>query len=68
MRSQTFTYVLYDLANHPEYAQPMREEVEVVLRPEGWTHAAIGRLSTVDSFIKESLRLSTIMQSCEYKI
>ncbi len=67
MRSQTFTYVLYDLASHPEYAQLMREEVEAVLRPEGWTHAAIGKLSKVDSFIKESLRLST-MESREYKI
>ena len=67
MRSQTFTYVLYDLASHPEYAQPMREEVEAVLREEGWTYAAIGKLSKVDSFIKESLRLSLI-ESCEYKI
>ncbi|KAF8687632.1 hypothetical protein AX14_003646 [Amanita brunnescens Koide BX004] len=54
------TYILYDLATHPEYVQPMRDEVEAVLRDEGWTYAAINKLSKVDSFIKESLRLSII--------
>ena len=45
----------------------MREEVEAVLRDEGWTLAAINKLSKVDSFIKESLRLSVI-EGCGYKI
>ncbi|KAF8736329.1 hypothetical protein AX14_000503 [Amanita brunnescens Koide BX004] len=56
----TFTYVLYDLAIHPEYVQPMREEVEAVIQEDGWTQAAIDKLSKVDSFVKESLRLSVI--------
>ncbi|KAF8702620.1 hypothetical protein AX14_014402 [Amanita brunnescens Koide BX004] len=58
--TMTFTYVLYDLATHPEYVQPMRDEVEAALQEDGWTHTAIGKLSKVDSFVKESLRLSVI--------
>ena len=58
--SQTFTYVLYDLATHPECVQPMRDEVEAALQEDGWTQATIGKLSKVDSFVKESLRLSVI--------
>lgn len=67
MHFQTSTYILYDLATHPEYVQPMREEVEAALSDEGWTHAAINKLSKVDSFIKESLRLS-IIEGCGYKM
>ena len=67
MHFKSSTYILYDLATHPEYVQPMRDEVEAVLRDEGWTYAAINKLSKVDSFIKESLRLS-IISMCGYKI
>ena len=41
----------------------MREEVEAVLQEDGWTQAAIDKLSKVDSFVKESLRLS-VMDVC----
>ncbi|KAF8736293.1 hypothetical protein AX14_000501 [Amanita brunnescens Koide BX004] len=58
--TMSFTYVLYDLAAHPEYVQSMREEVEAVLQEDGWTQAAIDKLSKVDSFVKESLRLSVM--------
>ncbi|KAF8335539.1 cytochrome P450 [Amanita rubescens] len=58
--TMSFTYILYDLATHPEYVQPMREEVEAALQEGGWTHASIGKLSKVDSFVKESLRSSVI--------
>lgn len=34
----------------------LREEVEEVVRREGWTHAAIAKLVKIDSFIKETLR------------
>ncbi|KAF8325934.1 cytochrome P450, partial [Amanita rubescens] len=52
------TTALFYLATHPEYVQPMREEVETVINADGWTKAAVGRLSKVDSFLKESQRLS----------
>ncbi|KAF8621411.1 hypothetical protein AX15_007823 [Amanita polypyramis BW_CC] len=58
--TMTFTYMLYDLATHPEFVQPMREEVESALQEEGWTHTAINKLSKLDSFVKESMRLSGI--------
>ncbi|KIL65013.1 hypothetical protein M378DRAFT_77528, partial [Amanita muscaria Koide BX008] len=56
--TMAFTHVLYDLATRPEYVQPMRDEVEAVIREEGWSKSAIGRMRKLDSFIKESLRLS----------
>ncbi|KAF8321460.1 cytochrome P450 [Amanita rubescens] len=63
--TMSFTYILYDLATHPEYVQPMREEVEAALQEDGWTHASIGKLSKVDSFVKESLR-SSVVNTCRF--
>lgn len=50
--------MLLDLAARPEYAQPMREEVQAVINEEGWTKVAVGKLWKLDSFLKESQRLS----------
>jgi hypothetical protein len=55
---QAVTTALFYLATHPEYVEPMREEVETVINEDGWTKAAVGRLWKVDSFLKESQRLS----------
>ncbi|KAF8639979.1 hypothetical protein AX17_001225 [Amanita inopinata Kibby_2008] len=57
--SGALTNVLYDLAIHPEYVQPLREEIESVRQEEGWSKATVGKLRKLDSFIKESLRLSS---------
>ena len=57
---QAFTRVLYDLAMHPEYVQPMREEVETVLQEDRWSKDAVGRLHKLDSFIKESIRTAEL--------
>jgi hypothetical protein len=54
---QAFTDVLYDLAAHPEYVAPMREELEAIIEAEGWTKASIGQMRKVDSFVKESQRI-----------
>ncbi|KAF8178062.1 cytochrome P450 [Pholiota molesta] len=56
--SMALTNALYDLAVHPEYVKPMREEVEAVIAAEGWTKTAMGKMRKVDSFIKESQRLA----------
>ncbi|KIL61336.1 hypothetical protein M378DRAFT_166987 [Amanita muscaria Koide BX008] len=56
--TMALTHVLYDLATRPEYVQPMRDEVEVMIQEEGWSKSAIGKMRKLDSFIKESLRLS----------
>lgn len=58
MHYQAVTTALFYLATHPEYVQPMREEVEAVIDAEGWTKAAVAKLWKVDSFLKESQRLS----------
>ncbi|KAF9475570.1 cytochrome P450 [Pholiota conissans] len=56
--TMALTNVLYDLATHPEYVKPMREEVEAVIAAEGWTKVAMGKMRKVDSFIKETQRLA----------
>ena len=54
---------LYYLATFPEYIQPIREEVEEVVKSEGWTKAGLDQMHKVDSFIKESQRLNPISNS-----
>lgn len=41
----------------------MRKELEAVIREEGWSKASVGKLHKLDSFIKESLRLSPLASS-----
>ncbi|KAL4076615.1 cytochrome P450 [Scleroderma yunnanense] len=55
--SSSFVPVLYNLAAHPEYLQPLREEVNSVVHQDGWTKAAIDKMHMIDSFLKESHRL-----------
>ncbi|PBK61873.1 cytochrome P450 [Armillaria solidipes] len=55
--SNTFTTALYALAAHPEYVETLRTEVESVIKEEGDTKAAIGKMNQLDSFLKESQRL-----------
>jgi len=58
--STTFVHAFYYLAAFPEYMQPLREEVEEVVKSEGWTKAGLDRMHKLDSFIKESQRLNPI--------
>ncbi|KAF5369084.1 hypothetical protein D9758_002904 [Tetrapyrgos nigripes] len=55
--SMAFANGLYVLAAHPEYLQPLREEVELVVAEYGWTKTAMGKMRKLDSFLKESERL-----------
>ena len=59
------THMLYDLAARQEYVEPLRREVEKVLGMEGGklTKQGLGRLRLMDSFMKESQRLSPIALS-----
>ncbi|KAF8637704.1 hypothetical protein AX16_010779 [Volvariella volvacea WC 439] len=52
------THALYDLASHPEYVEPLREEIQDIIDTEGWTKTAMGKLRKLDSFIRESQRVS----------
>ena len=49
---------MFHLAAHAEYIEPLREEMEAVILDEGWTKQAMGRMNKLDSFLKESQRLS----------
>ncbi|KAF9231273.1 cytochrome P450 [Melanogaster broomeanus] len=55
--SNIVTQTLYNLAANPQYIQPLREEVESVVESEGWSKAALEKMSKIDSFIRESQRI-----------
>ncbi|KAK0212143.1 cytochrome P450 [Desarmillaria ectypa] len=55
--SMTFTTALYTLATHPEYVETLRTEVESVIKEEGCTKAAMGKMDQLDSFLKEAQRV-----------
>lgn len=56
----TCTHALYDLAAHPEYIQPLREELRMVLSESGgvFVNTTLGKLKKLDSFMKESFRFN----------
>lgn len=54
---QLLTYVLFNLAIDTSYIEPLREEMVVIVKAEGWTKPAIENMRKLDSFIKESQRL-----------
>jgi len=58
--SQNLTHVFFDLAAHPEYTQPLREELKEVLADCGGvlTKQSITKLRKLDSFMKESQRVN----------
>ncbi|KAJ3480751.1 hypothetical protein NLI96_g8124 [Meripilus lineatus] len=54
--SMSFAHALYRLAANPEYLAPMRDEVESIVKSEGWTKAAMQKMRKVDSFLRECQR------------
>jgi cytochrome P450 len=58
----TLTHIIFDLAARPEYMEPLREEVRRVLGEEkgSLTKGSLSELRLMDSFVKESQRLSPI--------
>ncbi len=54
------TQVLYRLLAHPEYMEPLRQEVDAVIREEGWTKDGIDKMHKIDSFLRETQRLDGI--------
>lgn len=53
---QIYTHALYDLAAHPEYVAPLREEIESVVGEGRWTRLTIAMMRKLDYFLKEVLR------------
>jgi ent-kaurene oxidase len=54
----TTIHALFDLCANPEYIQPIRDEVTLVIAKHGWTLSAIASMKKLDSFMKESQRLN----------
>ena len=58
--STTIVYVLHDLCLHPEYVEPLRKEIQADY--DEFERTSRG-LPLLDSFIKESARLSPVESS-----
>lgn len=56
--TNAFTHALYQLASQPEYIAPLRAEVEEVIAREGWSKSAMRDMHKIDSFLRESGRVS----------
>ena len=41
----------------PQYIEPLREEVESIVKEQGWTKASIFNMRKLDSFLREAQRL-----------
>jgi hypothetical protein len=57
---------LYHLLAHPEHIEPLRQEVDAVIREEGWTKAGIDKMHKVDSFLRETQRVDGASISSSY--
>ncbi|KAF9237102.1 cytochrome P450 [Melanogaster broomeanus] len=56
----SFTQALCNLAANPQYIQPLREEVESIVKTEGWSRGSLAKMRKIDSFLKESQRMEGI--------
>jgi len=56
--SAAFTHALFHLAAEPQYLAPLREEVETIIKEDGWSRTAISNMHKLDSFLKESHRMN----------
>ncbi|KAI6043533.1 cytochrome P450 [Pisolithus marmoratus] len=54
--SDGFAQALFLLATDPQYAEMLREEVEMVVKEHGWTKEALTHMRKTDSFLKEVQR------------
>lgn len=52
--------VLYRLLANPDYIEPLRQEVDAVIREEGWTKAGIDKMYKIDSVIRETQRIDGV--------
>jgi hypothetical protein len=52
---------IYNLAAKPSHIEPLREEIESVLAEECWTKQALTKMKRLDSCLRESQRLRSVM-------
>ncbi|KAI0261281.1 cytochrome P450 [Gloeopeniophorella convolvens] len=55
--SLTATQALYRLLNNPQHIEPLRQDIEAAVAEEGWTKAAMNKMTKLDSFLRETQRL-----------
>jgi hypothetical protein len=55
---QSFTTAFSYLLSNPEYIEPLRHDVENAVATEGWTKAGMDKMLKIDSFLRESQRIS----------
>lgn len=51
---------MLQIALHPEYIEPLREEITTTILHHGWTHNALLKMGLMDSFMKESQRVKPV--------
>ncbi|KAJ7781594.1 cytochrome P450 [Mycena metata] len=56
--ANTFTHALFNLAAFPASVPEMREEVDRIVKEEGWSKVSVAKMHKVDSFLRESQRYS----------
>lgn len=54
---------MFNLAEHPQFIQPLRDEVINVIGRQGWKKSFLYNLKLLDSVLKESQRLRPINDS-----
>jgi cytochrome P450 len=58
--SNLLTNIVYDLTAHPEYLQPLREEIKSVMAEDGILQkTSPTKMKLLDSAVKESQRLNS---------
>lgn len=59
--STVLTSIMYDLVNHPDYIDDLREEITRVLKEDGgWKKTSLYKMMLMDSCMKESQRLNVL--------
>lgn len=57
--TMALTHIFNDLCAHPEYIQPLREEIQNAIKEDGgWAKSTFNKMQKVDSFLKESQRVN----------
>ncbi len=67
MSGQTWLQALYYMTTYPQYLSTLREEAVQVIGECGWTKDALDLLEKLDSFVRETQRLSPLA-SCKGSI
>lgn len=64
--AMTLIAVMSDLIAHPEYIEPLREEISTVLKEDGgWKKTSLHKMKLLDSCMKESQMLHVLTAGME---